>query len=256
MIAGSKRVTITRLGMTFDTTERIRDWFDWWIPLFAAAFPDATIRLVQATYSDGPLSAGTHNLDNVFDLEVEGANYGDVMWWLMLHGAWGWWRHLGTWASRDRWHIHFGMLPPGVTYASTKEQVGRALVAIGVKVGEFVDGGWTTSNPHRITTSSQIWDWLDDSLGLKGQHESGIDPAPRPKNLVIFDWPKYRLRKDDPMGAFVKEASELCKEFGFTRVYGARLLLAAAAKQRKGAALAKIQAARGSLYNLDVPKRT
>lgn len=257
MIPGSRTVTITRWGKTFKTTERIRDWLDFLIWELDLAFPDAKFRLVQATYSDGPLSAGTHNLDDVFDLVITGADWNDVMDVLKARGAWGWFRNKGTWANRSAWHIHFGMLPPGVTYRSTMEQIGRALAAVGIKVGEYVDGGWTTSG--RIHTSSQIYDYLHDSLGLKGQHASGIDPTGRPSPIYIFDWEAYvaaeRAWKENPMAQFMREVTALCKKAGITRVYGARLMLAAAAKERTGTALAKIQGARGSLYNLDVPKK-
>lgn len=257
MIPGSKQVLITRFGMTFWTTERIRDWIDWWTPLLYTEFPDAVIRLVQATRSLGPRSAGTHSDDNCFDFEVKGVTYAEFVWFMARHGGWFWWRHTGTWSEREDWHAHGGMLPPGVTYKSTKEEIGRALKAVGIKVGEYVDGGWTTAG--RIYTSSQIYDWLHDSLGLKGQHASGIDTADRPDPIVIFDWEAYvanrRAWEENPMGQFVKEARELCKKAGISRAYGARLLLASAAKDAVGKRLVKINAGRTALYDLDRPTK-
>lgn len=265
MIPGSKPVTITRLGMTFTTIERLRDWLDWWLPLFEVAFPHLTIRFVQATHSDRrrfPLSAGTHDKDDCWDLVIVGGtakDYETVMAWLSaVAGAWGWWRHTGTWAARSAWHIHFGMLPPGITWKSTPEQVGRALKNVGIQVGEYVDGGYTTHG--RVTTTSQIHDWLNDSLGLKGQHRSGADPAPRPKTLVLFDWKKYvadeKAWKADPMTQFVKEARALCRKAGISRIYGARLLLkSAAADLKPGAKKTKVAAARATLFGVETPKR-
>lgn len=136
-----------------------------------------------------PLSAGTHDLDDLFDLVpvggIQSLEQGyKLQNWLRRHGWFVWFRHTGTWAAKSRWHIHGGPLPvDGKNFT--------------VPVGEYVDGGLSTQG--RLVTSSQIMDYWNHSLGLKGQHASGLDKAPSkfPKDIMatVFDLPAYIEKK-------------------------------------------------------------
>lgn len=144
------------------------------------------VHLMQPPYNDGPLSAGTHDLDNPSDARPDrgfidlddGFRFQN---WLRRKGWWCWFRHTGSWAAKSTWHIHGGPLPPDGHNFTTK-------------VGVYVDGG--LSQFGKITTSSQIMDYWNRSVGLKGQHASGLDSDKRsqfPKDIkkTVWDFDGY-----------------------------------------------------------------
>lgn len=173
-------ISVTRAGHTFKASRRTVAHLDYTFAAFAAQFPKARLTILQTCYHDGPLSAGTHDLDAVFDFGFTGEMYPTYQRhtvesdWLRLqrflrnHG-WGcWWRHTGTWAKSSAWHIHAFSLPVGLQRFATK-------------VGEFVDGGQSTLG--RVVASSQLEDYLTHHDGLTGH---APDNTWRPTPLRAF----------------------------------------------------------------------
>lgn len=152
--------------------------------------------IMQPPYSDGSLSAGTHNLDYALDIRPDrGFNSIEegfkLQNWLRRKGWWCWFRYTGTWAAKSNWHIHGGPLPPDGHNFPTK-------------VGEYVDGG--LSQWGRIITSSQLMDYWNHSFGLKGQHASGLDnhklsKYPRDIKSTIWDYKGYVKEKQEELAA-------------------------------------------------------
>lgn len=190
MIRAGEIRTVTMLGRTFKASRRTIWHLRWTIWLLALRFPKARLNIIQTCYNTDPrfrLSAGTHDFDCVFDVWITGGVLGSDPWraqrFLRACGWAAFFRHTGTWAARSAWHIHMVSLPPGLPAHPTALDVGKAYAALGIKVGEFIDGGYTTQG--RIVGSSQVVDYYrhDDALA-----DHAADPSWHPKyiNKSVF----------------------------------------------------------------------
>lgn len=156
-------------------------------------YPFARLVVIQGAYSNGPLSAGTHSEDCVLDVRITGlpGRTTERRWlkaqsFLRSHGWAAWWRHTGTWAPMSNWHIHMVSLPPGLPAHPTADQVGRAYIKLGTKVGKYIDGGLSTVG--KTVATSQVVDYYNHALGLANQHDSGDDTTwfPADINAYVF----------------------------------------------------------------------
>lgn len=167
----------------------------WTIFKLALRYPRARLRIIQSCYralgggAGARLSAGTHDYDCVFDVEITGMPGKTAIerWYraqsfLRNHGWGAWFRHTGDWAAASAWHLHIISLPPGLPANPTVLQVGKAYAKAGQKVGKYIDGGYTSTGGHIIATS-QVDDYFAHALGLAGQHRAGSDHSWFPANL-------------------------------------------------------------------------
>lgn len=164
-------ITVTLGGKKFRAGRRTAAHLEWTIERLAEKYPQARLVVIQACYNTGvEASAGTHDKDGVFDVEIVGLSWEDAQAFLRWHGWAAWWRHTGSWAPRSKWHIHMASLGcPG-------------------PVGYLIDGGISLFG--RVVASSQIADYRAHRDGLAG-HAS--DPTPHPANIdsKVFDYPAY-----------------------------------------------------------------
>lgn len=180
-------------NVSFRCTARTAAHLRWTIRQLERRHPGAKLVILQPCYNTGvDASAGTHDFDAVLDVQIIGLDWWEAQWFLRTCGWAAWFRHTGIWADRDAWHIHMVSLPPGLSSNPTPEQVGQAYVAMGLQVGEYIDGGFTTRG--HVTSTSQVDDYYAHSIGLKGQHRAGLDGSrfPRDINATVF--------KEDDMG--------------------------------------------------------
>lgn len=194
-------ITVTRLGRRFRASRRTVAHIDKTVAAFGKQFPHASLRIIQGCYNTTvSASAGTHDFDACFDFGFTGAlvpGQPVEAQWLRLqrflrNQGWGcWWRHAGTWAAESAWHVHGFSLPVG-------------LKAFQTKVGEFIDGGASQGKPGE--GSSQLVDYLDESLGLAGQHNSGCDHTwrPAPMALSVFRYLPWVALHGIPRNGSVK----------------------------------------------------
>lgn len=159
-------ITVTRLGKTFRATRRTVAHLDWTVQLLGLLHPNARLVIIQPCYNTGvAASAGTHDLDAVLDFRIDGLD-----WWaaqkFMRQCGWAcWYRFPPTFTP----HLHAVSLGyPGA-------------------VGIFVPG--------------QVDDYYRHALGLKGQHDSGIDKSWFPPNIAktIFDYPAWLAAQEEAM---------------------------------------------------------
>jgi len=158
-------------------------WTIWWLRL---RFPLARLHIFQTCYHTGvAASAGTHDFDACLDVWIYGGALGADPWRaqkvLRQLGWAAFFRHTGPWAARSAWHIHMVSLPPGLPAHPTALDVGKAYAALGIKVGEFIDGGYTTLG--RVVGSSQVVDYFRHAEGLAGEHDQNDDPSWHPTNI-------------------------------------------------------------------------
>lgn len=190
MRAGELRV-VTMLGRTFKASRRTIWHLRWTLFVLSVRYPKARLQILQTCYHTGvDLSKGTHDFDCVFDVWITGGVLGADPWraqrFLRAHGWAAYFRHSGSWAARSQWHIHMISLPPGLPADPTPLDVGKAYARLGIKVGEYIDGGYTTLG--RVVATSQVDDYYAHALGLASQHRAGEDPSWFPKdiNRTIF----------------------------------------------------------------------
>ena len=165
---GAEVIGVTIAGKSFRAGRRTAAHLLFTIAQLKKRAPTARLVIIQPCYNDDvELSAGTHDFDGVLDVRIEGVSW----WWaqrFLRECGWAaWFRHTGTWAPMSRWHIHMCSLGcPG-------------------PVGVFVPG--------------QIDDYYRHSLGLKGQHESGLDDSWFPPDIdsTIFDYPAWLREQED-----------------------------------------------------------
>lgn len=131
----------------------------WTITRLAELHPGARLVIIQGCYHTGyEPSAGTHDGDGVLDVEIIGLTWTDAQAFLRDCGWAAWWRHTGSWAAQDDWHVH--------------------MVSVGCPgpVGAYV--------PRQVT----------DFLGTPprdGLDGHAVDPTPHPKPQLVFDYPAY-----------------------------------------------------------------
>lgn len=162
MTSAADLITATRGGKTFKASRRTVAHLDYTIERLAKAHPKARLVIIQPSFNTGvPQSKGTHDLDACFDVWIDGLGWWDAQKFLRTCGWAAWYRFPPTFSH----HIHMVSLGyPG-------------------KVGVFVPG--------------QVDDYYRHALGLKGQHNSGIDTSWFPPNIkaTVFDYPAWSTRK-------------------------------------------------------------
>lgn len=117
-----------------------------------------SLRIIQGSYNDSvAASAGTHDYDAVFDVEITGMSWPEAQHWLRENGWAAWVR---TPAQGFTYHIHMVSLP-------------RYKLKWVSKVGEYVPG--------------QVVDYYNHEDGLAG---GGHDPSWFPPNIraTIFNY--------------------------------------------------------------------
>jgi hypothetical protein len=180
-IASSIR-TVTIAGQTFKASRRTIWHLRWTIWLLALRHPKARLVIYQPCYHGGyARSSGTHDYDCVFDVWINGLTPWRAQRFLRKRGWGAWFRHTGIWAPRSAWHIHMISLPSGLPANPTPAQVGAAYARLGLKVGKYIDGGYTSTG--RTCASSQVDDYYAHALGLAGQHRAGEDRSWFPDNI-------------------------------------------------------------------------
>lgn len=184
--AGARR-TVTIAGVSFEASMRTIWHLRWTIWFLGVRFPLARLRILQTCYHRGvDLSAGTHDYDCVLDVWIDGGVLGRDPWKaqkvLRRLGWAAWFRHTGPWADRSEWHIHMISLPVGLPAQPSALDVGKAYAALGIVVGEYIDGGYTTAG--RIVATSQVVDYCTfHAEGLAGEHEQNDDPSWHPADF-------------------------------------------------------------------------
>lgn len=179
--------TVTIAGVTFRASNRTIWHIRWTIWFLALRFPKARLHILQPCYHVGvDRSAHTHDFDCVLDFWITGGVLGDDHWRaqkVLRKLGWAvWFRCTGTWAARSDWHFHAISLPPGLPLRPTALDVGRAYARLGIKVGEYIDGGYTTKG--RIDATSQVVDYCTlHAEGLAGQHEQNDDHSWHPTDF-------------------------------------------------------------------------
>ena len=153
-LAGTVK-TRTIAGATFRCSNRVAWHLRWTIFMLRLHFPKARLVIYQTCYHTGvDASAGTHDYDAVFDVWIAGGVLGADPWraqrFLRRCGWAAYFRHTGSWAARAAWHIHMISIPPGLPADPTPLQIGKAYAALGMKVGKYIDGGYTTTGVRTL----------------------------------------------------------------------------------------------------------
>lgn len=161
-------ITVTLGDKTFRAGRRTAAHLEATVEALAIQQPTAHLHVIQPCYNTGYApSAGTHDGDGVLDVRIDGLD-----WWaaqrFMREQGWAcWYRHTGEWAAVSGWHIH--------------------AVSIGCPgpVGIYVPG--------------QVADYYRHALGLKGQHDSGLDHSWFPADIepTVFDYPGFIAAQED-----------------------------------------------------------
>lgn len=127
------------------------------------------LRVFQQDYNRTvAASAGTHNLSSVWDVQLVGVGWWEAQKFIRANGGMFWYR----WAVTGLWidHLHGACLPPHT------KNVNRGFLAAGLKVGKYIDGGWSVFK--QLVTSSQISDYYQKKNGLAGHGaDKGWHPA-------------------------------------------------------------------------------
>lgn len=131
-------------------------------------------------------SAGTHDYDACFDVWIPGVDPWVAQRFLRRLG-------FGCWVRKPPlfgWHIHGFVLP-----VREGQSVSDDWAMAGVRVGVYVDGGYSTRG--RLVTSSQIQDYYIHAFGLSGMHAAGSDRSWFPKDIgaTVFDLNKYKANR-------------------------------------------------------------
>lgn len=147
-----------------------QDWLD-------EHHPGLYVYVIQGAYNTGVTqSAGTHDKDGCVDILIINRKTGRRVWargqrWLRAHHFYAWWRHTGSWLSRNLWHFH--MIVAGIEGA-------------GCPVGVFVPG--------------QISDARGGRTGLVG-HFLESAKIWRPKVYTPFPYRAWVAKKEDEMSS-------------------------------------------------------
>lgn len=199
----------TVAGTTFLSCDRTAAHLAWTVEELKRVHPFARLIILQPCYNTGvQASAGTHDKDAVFDVKIDGLGWWDAQLFLRRCGWAAWFRHTGLWASPKAWHIHMISIPEGLDNSPTPLEIGKAYAAAGIVVGRYIDGGYTTTGS--VVATSQVDDYFDHSIGLKGQHRAGADTSRFPRNIAATI---YRYQEDDLM-AFSDWSDAEKKAFG------------------------------------------
>lgn len=209
--------THTLGGKTFRCSSWTAAHLQHTIDVLREKHPAAQLVVIQGCYNTTvAASAGTHSADGVLDVRIDGLPWLTAQAFLRSLGWAAWWRHQGAWAPEAAWHIHMGTIPPGLPNRPTAQQVGAAYVALGIQVGKYIDGGYTTSSPHQVTASSQIVDYFAHAFGLANLHRPGSDTTWFPPSIqaTVFDMRSYTAAKVAAGQPTYKDITEALLQFG------------------------------------------
>jgi hypothetical protein len=170
-------------GRTFTASNRTAAHLEATLAKLERLHPSAHLTIIQTCYHSGYApSAGTHDYDGVFDVEITGLTWWQAQRFLRECGWAAWFRHTGEWADPGSWHIHMASIPEGLPGNPTIAQIDGAYSSVGIQVGIYVPG--------------QIDDYYAHALGLKGLHRAGVDRSWFPSNINAT---VFRYREDDLM---------------------------------------------------------
>jgi hypothetical protein len=156
-------VTTTIAGRTFKCTRRTEAHLLWTIARLAVLHPQARLVIIQTCYNTGvSASAGTHDFDAVFDVQIVGLDWFTAQRFLRAHGWAAWVRQPPAFS----FHIH--------------------MVSLGYvgKVGIFVPG--------------QVADYYNHRSGLSG-HVPDTTWHPDDIDSTIFDFEEWEREMEDVM---------------------------------------------------------
>lgn len=152
-----------------------------------------SVDVIQSAYNTGvAASAGTHDLDACYDVQIVGVPWLTQQAFFRANGA-------GAYARVEGWstpHIHLFVLPPVFASGSVSERYDKA----GLEVGKFVDGG--LSSEGRTVGSSQIADYYMHRDATSNHY---IDNSWFPPNIdaTVFDFHIYSRRMAPPKTATI-----------------------------------------------------
>lgn len=163
-------ITVTLGDKEFEAGRRTAAHIEATIEALAIQHPDAHFHVMQSCYHQGYApSKYTHDFDAVIDVRIDGLDWWVAQRFMREQGWASWYRHTGEWSAVDAWHLHS--------------------VSIGCP------------GPVGIYVPAQVDDYYRHSLGLKGQHNSGLDHSwfPADISLTVFDYPGFVAAKEDSM---------------------------------------------------------
>lgn len=138
------------------------------IERLAAKHPGAELHIFQTSYHKGfKPSAGTHDFDGVFDVQIVGMPWSAAQQFLRSCGWAAWHRKKPDF---DTEHIHMATIPPGLSGTPKAAAVKNAYAKLGIQVGTFIP--------------RQIEDYFAHAFGLKNQHVPGSDRSWHPKDIA------------------------------------------------------------------------
>lgn len=177
----------TIAGAKFTSSEWTAGHLKATIDDLAKRYPACRLVIIQPCYRSlvpgggADQSEGTHDFDGVFDVRIVGMSWTKAQSYLRGQG-WAAWHRTPAQGFSD--HIHMATIPPGLSGRPTAKQVGEAYARLGLKVGKYIDGGWTTSSPHKITATCQVADYFVHAYGLAKAHTSGGDKSWFPEDIA------------------------------------------------------------------------
>ena len=149
------------------------------IEVLAAKHPGTQLVIKQPCFNTGvDASKHTHDFDGVLDVKIEGLTWAKAQSFLRSQGWAAWHR---TPAQGFKHHIHMATIPPGLSGHPKAAAVGAAYQKLGIKVGKFIDGGFTTTG--KAFTSSQIVDYFNHAFGLANHHAPNSDTSWFPPDI-------------------------------------------------------------------------
>lgn len=141
------------------------------------------IEVIQACFNTGvAASQGTHDFDATGDFYIPGVSWWDQQRFFRANGLGCWYRHPPLFGN----HVHGFTLP-----VREGRTIGDDFAVHGFKVGEYIDGGYSTAG--HLYTSSQLVDYYNKAFGLKDQHVPDSDKSWFPPDIeaTIFDLNRY-----------------------------------------------------------------
>lgn len=153
----------TTSGKTAKMGRRTAAHLDWTIGVLKKRHPEARLEVIQSAYNTGvEKSAGTHDKDKALDVRIVGLGWWEAQLFLRMCGWAAWFRYPPTFSE----HIH------------------------------MISLGGPINTPVGIYIPGQIDDYYRHALGLKGQHDSGSDTSPFPRDIDarIFRYRRFIRR--------------------------------------------------------------
>lgn len=179
-MALSTLATRNIMGRTFKASDWTAGHLTHTISVLAQKHPDARLVIIQPCFNAGvAASAGTHDYDCVFDVQITGMTWAAAQRFLRSLG-WAAWHRTPAQGFSD--HIHMASIPAGLSGRPSAAQVGAAYKRLGLKVGKYIDGGVTTTGS--VVATSQIVDYFAHTFGLAGHHQPGADSSWFPPDIA------------------------------------------------------------------------